>query len=91
MQEFTSEIREIKTLLALRFKPILNVEEAAAFLGMAKSYVYQLKSQHALPYFKSPQGGLYFSRRELEAWMTDTHYPSMTQLKDNPEKYIKRK
>lgn len=88
IEQVRKDIQKLRTLLELG-KPVLNTDEAAAFMGVSRQYIYKLRAEHALPYYKSPKGGLYFKRSELEAWMTDRRYPSRKQLKDNPDKYLK--
>ena len=46
----------------------LTVTEAAAFLGLKKSYLYKLTCYRQIPFFK--YGGRYvcFDRAALEAW-----------------------
>lgn len=44
-------------------KEVLNLEEAATFLGIAKSTLYKMTHENHLPYFK-PSGKLIFLRRK---------------------------
>lgn len=45
-------------------KEVLNLEEASAFLGIAKSTLYKMTHQNRLPYFK-PAGKLIFFENRL--------------------------
>ena len=41
------------------------------FLGIKRSYLYELVRNHKIPHFKSRGGKLtYFKRKDLEEWMT---------------------
>jgi excisionase family DNA binding protein len=67
-------IREATLLLA---KDIYTSDEAALFLGVKRSYLYELVRRRAVPYYKSRGGKLtYFRRSDLEAWMTHNKFTS---------------
>lgn len=67
----------------LRAKPIYNTSEAAAYLGVKRSYVYELIHTKKLPYFKSEGGKLTYIRREdLDAWAMATRVPSLREVKE---------
>lgn len=46
----------------------LTVEEAAAFLGFKKSYLYKLTSTRQIPHFKYGGRIILFDRAALETW-----------------------
>jgi excisionase family DNA binding protein len=51
--------------------PPLNVDQAAAYLHVSKSYLYRMTSGALIPHYKT-QGGkqLSFLRTDLDAWLT---------------------
>lgn len=65
------EIEEIAVAVAAIIKDdnkeILNIEEAAKFLGVSKSWMYRLTSEKKVPYYRHFSSRLYFRRSELEA------------------------
>jgi len=60
---------EILTSAVLSNKQTLNLKEAAAFTGLAESYLYKLTSSQEIPHYKPRGKILYFDRSELEAWL----------------------
>lgn len=46
----------------------LTIEEAAAFLGFKKSYLYKLTSTRQIPHFKYGGRIILFDRTTLETW-----------------------
>lgn len=46
----------------------LTIEEAAAFLGFKKSYLYKLTSTRQIPHFKYGGRIILFDRAALEMW-----------------------
>lgn len=59
-------------------KTVLNIKEAAAFLGRSESYIKQLCQTDKLPYY-TPQGQAVkmFRRADLERWATAEKCPLM--------------
>lgn len=59
-------------------KPIYTTNEAALFLGVKRSYVYELIRDNRLPYYRSQGGKLIYLRRDdLIKWATATHIPAL--------------
>lgn len=70
------QLNEIRTATLLGSKQIYTTSEACLFLGVKRSYLYELVRNQKIPYFKSRGGKLtYFKRTDLEEWMTDNNFP----------------
>ena len=52
--------------LCFSAKEVLNLEEASAFLGIAKSILYKMTHTNQLPFFK-PAGKLIFFEKNLKS------------------------
>ena len=50
-------------------KEVLNLEEASAFLGIAKSTLYKMTHQNRLPYFKPAGKLIFFEKKALLDWV----------------------
>ncbi len=64
------EIAEIvadKTLFCS--KEVLTSDEAARYMGIAKSTLYKLTMERKIPHYKPTGKICYFDRKELEAWL----------------------
>lgn len=58
-------------------KPLYTATEAATFLGVKKSYIYELVRENKIPYARSRGGKLlYLKRKDLIAWATAMPVPS---------------
>lgn len=67
-------------------REILNIQQAADFLGVARSYLYKLTMKRAIPYSK-PNGKLIFFRREdLVNWAMSNPIATDDQCYDNAMK-----
>lgn len=75
------ELREmIREAVAVCHKEVLNVKEAAAFLGVGVSHLYKMMQARALPYFQPGGKKCFFKRTDLEAWMTQCRICSDEEL-----------
>jgi len=75
------ELRKIKDAALLAAKPILTMDDAAAFMGVTKNNLYKLVSARRIPHYKSEGGKFtYFKRAELEQWLTAVRVPTNDEL-----------
>ena len=50
-------------------KPLYTIKEAAAFLGVKRSYIYELVRANKIPYYRSKGGKMiYIQRTDLLKW-----------------------
>lgn len=63
MERIINQLEEIKSLLQ-QSKSVLNADEACAFLGISKNYLYRLTAQGKLKYYR-PFGKMIFFEREI--------------------------
>lgn len=74
-------LQEIKDAALLAAKPILTMDDAAAFMGVTKCNLYKLVSAKRIPHYKSVGGKFtYFKRTELEQWLTAVRVPTNEEL-----------
>lgn len=74
------ELKELADLIADRIayctEEVLTSEDAARYLGVSKSCLYQWTSGRKIPYYKPPLGKLlYFRRDEIEQWALSNRVP----------------
>lgn len=67
---------------------ILTVEDAAAFLKLAKQTLYQLVSKKAVPFYKRNKR-LYFKRTELLAWIEEGKQSTQNELNSEVMNYLR--
>lgn len=69
-------------------KEILNLEEAAIFMGISKSSLYKMTHKHELPFYR-PNGKLiYFEKHELLKWMRQSRSMTETEIKEAATMHI---
>lgn len=91
-QIIQTQLEEIKEYLLTQSalqKEILNFIEAAAYLGISKSFLYKITSSKGIPVYRPAGKLLYFKRKELEEWLIRNRYPSVDEIQANALKMAK--
>ncbi len=67
----------------------MNIDEAAAFLGLRKSYIYKLTHLKEIPFIKYGGRLILFDRERLTAWKRDKmqSVPTREELASMAEVY----
>ena len=68
-------------------KEVLTSREAAIYLGLSLSYLYELVSNKTIPAFKPNGGKLYFKRKELYNWMLSKRKTFKNSLKESASQF----
>jgi excisionase family DNA binding protein len=79
---------DILTNAVLSNKQTLNIEEAAAFTGMAVSYIYKLTSTQQIPHYKPRGKILYFDRSELEQWLRQNRVNTLDSINQKAANHV---
>lgn len=60
-------------------KNMLTFDEACQYLGVSESLLYKLTSTKDVPHFKPRGKMLYFSKTELDAWLSQNPVKTLAQ------------
>ena len=85
-----AEIKEILIHLQTLKKDVLNVKDAAAYLGMSTSYLYKLTADRRIPHFCPEGKKLYFNRQALDNWLQRNEICSKSDTEREAINYIIR-
>lgn len=67
---------------------LLTTTEAAKYLGLKPSYLYKLMMRRAIPYYK-PNGKLcFFSKADLDTWLTNIRVKSQAEIDNDAAQYL---
>ncbi|GHU97859.1 hypothetical protein FACS1894156_9210 [Bacteroidia bacterium] len=80
-------ISELLTTATLAAKEVLTIEEAALFMGLKKSQLYQLTHKKAVPHYKPEGKVVYFSRPEIETWLLRNRVSTAEELTEKAQAY----
>ncbi len=95
VQELNAKIDNI-TLLLQSAKPdakqseLLSIQEAATFLNLSKSTLYNKVNRNELPYMKKGKR-LYFSRIELVDYIKSGKIPSIQEIQEQTDTFLSKK
>lgn len=72
-------------------KDVLTLDEAAAYMGVSRSQMYQLTHNREIPHSK-PRGKMcYFKRSDLYDWMMSNPVATSEELADRANEYCMKK
>lgn len=91
----TEELKKVADIVTAQTiftkKEVLTTEEAAAYMGMRKSYLYKLTMNKKIPHYKPMGKVCYFQRTELEAWLLSNRVSTDEELTEKAQDYCTRK
>lgn len=71
MNELIKRLDRLEVLTLLAAKSVLTLEEVCLLTGLAKSTVYKMTANRAIPHYHADGGKhLYFKKDEVEDWLT---------------------
>ena len=77
----------ISANVALNSKEVLTVDEAARYMGIAKSTLYKMMMRREIPYSKPNGKVCFFDRQELEAWLMSNRVATSDEIRDKAQAY----
>ncbi len=63
-------------------KEVLNLEEAACFLGLKKSALYKMTHNMVIPFYRPGGKMVYFEKSELLAWLRQNRVASKANIEE---------
>lgn len=65
---------------SLNNKKALSMSEASDYIGITKTYLYQLTHRNLIPFYKPNGKQIYFDRNELDNWLLSKPQKNAKQL-----------
>ena len=89
-RKFTDLQSRVQTLenLCYSAKEVLNLEEAASFLGIAKSTLYKMTHENRIPFYKPAGKLIYFEKSVLLEWIRSNRIMSESELQEEARKKL---
>lgn len=72
-------------------KVMLTSDEAAAYMGISKSYLYKMTMRKEIPCYKPMGKVCYFDRVELEEWMRGNRASTDAEISQQAQSYCIKK
>ena len=87
--ELQGRVQSLEQLLH-QGKDVLTLEEAAKFMGIARSSLYKMTHEQTIPFYK-PNGKLiFFEKSDLLAWVRTNRVSSEAEISEEAERIIQR-
>ena len=91
----SEELKQVADMVAENIifctKEVLTSDEAAKYMGIARSYLYKLTMKQQIPHFK-PMGKMcYFNRLELEQWLQRNRVATVDEIEQRAQAYCMKK
>lgn len=90
LKSIMEKVDRLTEIATMGQKSILDLNEAAAYLGYKPSYLYQLTRERTIPYYK-PSKKIYFRKSELDEWMLRNRVKSRAEIGDAARWYDNHK
>ena len=90
LQEQGQQLARIERLLAGQ-KATLTLEEASAYSGISKSYLYKLTSAGSIPHYKPEGKTIYFDREELDGHLKRNRVKTVQEIEQEATTFVMTK
>ncbi len=81
IEELQNRMKAMENILD-NGKEILTVEEAAKFMGIARSSLYKMTSDQLIPFYRPNGKMIYFEKSEILAWIRRNRQSSKAEIQE---------
>ena len=71
-------------------KEVLTVEEAAKFMGMARSSLYKITSDQTIPFYRPNGKMIFFEKTDLLSWIRKNRVSSREEIDEEARLHMQR-
>lgn len=83
------KLERIEQLTLLGAKEAFTMDDAAAYTGLSKGYLYRLVQLKKIPYYKSEGGKrTYFAKPELNRWLLSHRVSTVAEAQEAAAAYV---
>ena len=87
--ELQGRVKSLEQLLH-QGKDVLTLEEAAKFMGIARSSLYKMTHEQTIPFYKPNGKMIFFEKSDLLAWVRKNRVSSEAEIPEEAERIIQR-
>lgn len=87
--ELQGRVQSLEQLLH-QGKDVLTLEEAAKFMGIARSSLYKMTHEQTIPFYKPNGKMIFFEKSDLLAWVRKNRVSSEAEIYEEAERIIQR-
>ena len=71
-------------------KEVLTVEEAAKFMGMARSSLYKMPSDQTIPFYRPNGKMIFFEKTDLLSWIRKNRVSSREEIEEEARLHMQK-
>ena len=71
-------------------KEVLTVEEAAKFMGMARSSLYKMTSDQTIPFYRQNGKMIFFEKTDLLSWIRKKRVSSREEIEEEARLHLQK-
>ena len=71
-------------------KEVLTVEEAAKFMGMARSSLYQMTSDQTIPFYRPNGKMIFFEKTDILSWIRKNRVSSREEIEEEARLHMQK-
>ena len=87
--ELQGRVKSLEQLLH-QGKDVLTLEEAAKFMGIARSSLYKMTHEQTIPFYKPNGKMIFFEKSDLLAWVRKNRVSFEAEISEEAERIIQR-
>ena len=85
--EIKQTASELADKVIFTTKEVLTSDEAARYMGIAKSYLYKLTMARKIPHYKPMGKVCYFNRKELEGFLQGNRISTAAEISSKAQSH----
>ena len=71
-------------------KEVLTVEEAAKFMGMARSSLYKMTSDQTIPFYRPNGKMIFFEKSDILSWIRKNRVSSREEIEEEARLHMQK-
>ena len=71
-------------------KEVLNLDEAAKFMGISRSTLYKMTHEQTIPFYKPNGKMVFFEKADLLTWIRQNRYSSKAEISEEADRIIRK-
>ena len=71
-------------------KEVLTVEEAAKFMGMARSSLYKMTSDQTIPFYRPNGKMIFFEKTDILSWIRKNRVSSREEIEEEARLHMQK-
>lgn len=89
LKALTDRLDRIESLVLVRAKEVLTLDECSAYTGYTKNHLYRLTSQRTIPFYKPMGGTIFFRKSEIEDWLLRNRHATEAEINSKATTYCR--